>query len=201
MIKILLLFFTLLSLLSSTPLKQITINQQDFYITTESYDIYDSKGRVMKLYQERPTQDMKPLLSLTLEDTTGSCVNVRILNSTYEVNGSSITFYSLWDRRGDVYNAPYGARIQQYKVLKNHTISLISSKIYIETDIKNADLDSGMQYLFDTPKTEAEEALFQEYISEVSKLYKGEFVLGNEAKKLIRDVKEALQRKFQNSWK
>jgi len=55
--KIFLFFLMLIStLFSSSKLEHIAIGNQDFSIVTESYDIYDSKGEVMKLYKEERNQ-------------------------------------------------------------------------------------------------------------------------------------------------
>jgi hypothetical protein len=48
----LLMLFTASTLFGTAELKHITIKNQDFSIVTEAYDIYDSKGEVMKLWME-----------------------------------------------------------------------------------------------------------------------------------------------------
>ena len=198
--KLLLLLFTLTTLLLSTELKQITIGNQDFSIVTETYDIYNSKGKVMKLYKEEPDHNLTYVLGLTLKDNTGTCSIIKIQQGAYEINGTDIMLYSLWDKRGEIYDAPYGARITHYKMLEDHTVVKKSSYVYIETASKNYDEESAMKYLFTPPKTEQEKEALHEYVQEVEQRYEGTFVFDNEAKDLIREVKKALKRKMDRIW-
>jgi len=46
------------TLFASAKLEHVTIGNQDFSVVTESYDIYDSKGEVMKLYKEERNNDL-----------------------------------------------------------------------------------------------------------------------------------------------
>ncbi len=118
----------------------------------------------------------------------------------YEINGTTITLYSFWDRKGKVYDSPYGARIQFYEMLPNHTVVLKSSKVYIETARKSYDTESGMQYLFTPPKNNSEKEALQSYVKSVEKEYKGVFVYGDEAKTLLKEVHEAFRRKMKAKW-
>jgi len=119
---------------------------------------------------------------------------------SHEINGTGITLYSFWDRKGKAYDSPYGARIQRYEMLPNHTVVLKSSKVYIETARKNYDKESGMKYLFTSPKTNIQKEALQAYVKSVEKEYKGVFVYDNEAKKLIEEVHEAFRRKMKTKW-
>lgn len=199
--KILIPFFLVITqLLFSVELKHVTMGHQDFSIVTETYDIYGSKGEVMKLYKEERNNDLTFVLRLTLKDHTGSCADKGIQEGAYEINGTDITLYSFWDRRGKAYDAPYGARIAHYKMLDNHTVVKESSYIYIESERKNYNDESGMKYLFTAPKTEQQKEELRSYIEDVEREYKGNFVYGNEAKDLIEDVKKALNRKMKRIW-
>ncbi|MGC9351144.1 MAG: hypothetical protein ACP5D3_04085 [Sulfurovum sp.] len=123
-------------LMGEEKVTPLTLADHDFTIKTESYHIYDSKGRVMRLYQELPTKEVKQLFAFTLEDTTGACHEKSVEEGSYEVDGSVITFYTLWHRHGSA-DAPYGARIKRYTVDSGGRFKLLSSKIYIETERKN----------------------------------------------------------------
>jgi hypothetical protein len=138
---------------------------------------------------------------LILEDITGTCSDKSTQSGSYEINGTNITLYSFWDRKGKVYDSPYGARIQQYEMLPNHSVVLSSSKVYIETARKSYDPQSGMKYLFTTPKTKREKEALQVYIKSVEKEFKGIFVYDEEAKALIKEVQNALIRKMKAKWK
>jgi hypothetical protein len=188
------------TLFASAQLEHLTIENQDFSIVTEAYDIYDSKGEVMKLYTEEQNNDLTFVLSLILKDSTGSCSDKSVQEGTYEINGTDITLYSFWDRRGKAYSSPYGVRIQHYKMLPNHTVKRISSQVYIETERENYNAESGMQYLFNTPQNDIEKEALKDYIESVEKEYKGGFVYGEEAKRLMNEVQEAFSRKMKRKW-
>ena len=195
-----LLFFTFNILYATAQLEHVTLGNQDFSIVTESYDIYDSKGEVMKFYKEERNNDLTFVLSLILKDKTGSCADKSMQEGAYEINGTTITLYSFWDRKGKVYDSPYGARIQFYEMLPNHTVVLKSSRIYIETARKSYDTESGMQYLFTLPKNDNEKEALQSYVKAVEKEYKGVFVYGDEGKTLLKEVNDALRRKMKAKW-
>ena len=194
------LFFTVSILFATAKLEHVTLGNQDFSIVTEAYDIYDSKGEVMKFYKEERNNDLTFVLSLILKDKTGTCADKSMQEGAYEINGTSITLYSFWDRKGKVYDSPYGARIQHYVMLPNHTVVLKSSKVYIETARKSYDPESGMKYLFTPPKNNSEKEALQSYVRGVEKEYKGIFVFGEEAKNLLDEVHEAFRRSMKTKW-
>jgi hypothetical protein len=187
-------------LFATAQLEHVTLGNQDFSIVTEAYDIYDSKGEVMKLYKEERNNDLTFVLSLILEDKTGSCADQSMQEGAYEINGTTITLYSFWDRKGKMYDSPYGARIQHYEMLPDHTVVLRSSKLYIETAKRSYDTQSGLQYLFTSPKTKTQKEALQNYVKKVEKEYKGVFVHGEEAKRLLKEVHKALSRKMKAKW-
>lgn len=197
----LLTLLTFTTLFATAQLEHVTIKNQDFSIVTETYDIYDSKGEVMKLYKEERSNDLSFVLSLILKDRTGTCSDQSMQDGSYEINGTEITLYSFWDRKGKAYDSPYGARIQRYEMLPNHTVVLRSSKVYIETARRNYDKESGMKYLFTPPKNNTEIETLQTYVRSVEREYKGVFVYDDEAKKVIDDVQEALRRRMKAKWK
>ena len=199
--QLLLLIFTTTQLLLSATLEHISIGNQDFSMVTETYKMYDSKGEVMKLYKEERNNDLTFVLSLILKDATGSCSDKSIEEGAYEINGTQVILYSFWDRRGKAYDSPYGARIQRYELLPDHTLKLVSSRIYIETERQNYNDDSGMKYLFTAPQTEAQKEALKAYVASVERIYKSTFVYDEEAKKLMEEVQEALRRKTKSRWK
>lgn len=196
-----LILFAVSTLFSSANLEHLSIGNQDFSIVTESYKIYDSKGEVVKFYKEERNNDLTFIFSLILEDATGTCADKSIQSGSYEINGTNITLYSFWDRKGKVYDSPYGARIQHYEMLPDHTIVLKSSKLYIETARRSYDQESAMKYLFTSPQTASEKEALQRYIRSVEKEYKGTFVYEDEARALLNEVQEALRRKIRSKWK
>ena len=186
--------------LFAAQLQHITIGNQDFSLTTESYDIYDSKGDVLRFYREERNNDLTFIFSLILKDRTGTCSDQSMQDGSYEINGTEITLYSFWDRKGKSYDSPYGARIQRYKMLPDHTIKRISSKVYIETERENYDKESAMKYLFTAPKDDKEKEALKTYVKSVEKEYKGTFIYEDEAKKLIKEVEDAMTRKMKAIW-
>ena len=200
--KILLLLALILSFLfPKATIEHFTARNNDFTVITEDYEVYDSKGRVMKLYRDEQNYDLTNLLNFTLTDKTGTCGARSLEDGYFERQGDTITLYTMWDRQGRVYDVPYGARIMHYHIEKNGTLTLTSSKLYVETARKHFDRESGMQFLWEKPKNEEEEARFKAYIDSVEHKYKGKFVFGDEAKALIHEVKNALHRKIKSVWK
>lgn len=190
---------TLSLLLSKEGFNHLKLADQNFIMKIESYDIYDSKGKVLRLYKEVNNGEKKQLLSFTLNDTSGPCHEKSVEDGSYEIDGSTITFYTLWDRYGSA-EAPYGARIKTYSVDTHGELKLLSSKIYIETERKDDMKESAMQYLFKNPETKSEKKALQQYIENAERRFKGTFVFGEEAKLLIKEVNEALFRKSQKRW-
>ena len=190
----------LLCILTGAELKHITIGNQDFTLTTETYDIYDSKGEVLRLYREERNNNLTFVFSLVLKDRTGPCSAKSVEDGYYEINGTTVTLYSHWDRRGKAYDAPYGARIQVYKLKDNYDLVRTSSRLYIETQRAGYSENSGMKYLFKSPDTETEKSSLKTYINSVEHNYNGTFVYGDEAKKLIAEVESAMARKMKAMW-
>lgn len=117
----------------------------------------------------------------------------------YEINGSSITLYSSWKRTGNANDSPYGGRIQVFKV-NDKEIAKVSSQLYIETQRKNYNEESGMKYLFNPPTNEKQIEALHTYIKMVEQKFHGKFVQGDEAKRLLKEVKEAMMRKKRSRW-
>lgn len=190
----------LMALLCGAELKHIGMGNFDFSLLEDDYAVYDSKGKVMKLYREENNHNLTFMFSLILHDRTGSCSDGSMEEGSYEINGTTITLYSAWNRKGKAYDAPIGARIQVYELQPNATFKRTSSRLYIETQRKKQDKSSGMQYLFTAAKNKQEEKEFKAYISKVERTFNGTFVLGKEAKQLDEEVQEALARKMHALW-
>ncbi len=198
---LLLLALVLSSLFSKAIIEHFTVGYNDFTVITEDYEVYDSKGRVMKLYRDEQNYDLTNLFNFTLHDKTGTCGARSLEDGYFERKGNKITLYTLWNRQGRAYDVPYGARIMRYEVQRSGELKLLSSKLYVETARKSFDKESGMRFLWQTPKTNEEKAEFKAYIESVERKYKGTFVFGDEAKALINEVKAALNRKVKSVWK
>ena len=186
--------------LFSTEIKHVNIGNQDFMLTVEEYDVYDSKGEVLRVYKEKRNNDLVFMFSLILKDRTGACSAKSVEDGYYEVNDTSITLYSHWERRGKAYDAPSGARIQVYTIDENFNLTKTSSKLYVETERQNYNETSGMQYLFQKPQNEEEKKALKAYISSVERNYKGTFIFDEEAKKLMVEVEDAMSRKMKSIW-
>lgn len=195
-------FLLLLSIteLFSQKVEHTFINNQPFTIVKEHYNEYGIKGEFMRLYKGKEQNQSKKILTFTLSERDSSCKATESEEGSYEINGSVITLYSSWKRNKKAYDEPEGARVKIYKLLDNGSLKRLSSRVYIEMTKKDYDKDSGMKYIFNEPKTEAEKKALQTYIGKVEKEYDGKFVLKKEAKLVIKEVKEALHRKIQFIW-
>lgn len=101
-------FFLMLfsSYLLGASLEHITIRDYDFSIVTEKYDIYDSKGEVMKLYREERNNDLRFVFSFILKDATGTCSDKSMQQGSYTVNGNMIVLYTLWSEKAGYMTRP-----------------------------------------------------------------------------------------------
>ena len=191
----------LLGELFAQSMQEVTINHQKFQIVKESYDIYDSKGQFVRFFKVNKEKKLTPVLRLTLKDVTGGCSTRSLEDGAYEIKGNEIWLYSYFHRQGMAYLSPYGAQIVKYIVQTDGRLKKVKSELYIELTQKRHNKESGMEYLFNTPKNEKERALLNNYIKQVETNYKGKFLLGEEGKKLIEDVKNALTRQIKSRWK
>lgn len=186
--------------LFSAQLEHVNIGNQDFAFITERYDVYDSKGEILRVYKEERNNNLTFVCSLILKDRTGGCSDQSMEDGSYDINGTTLTLYSFWNRKGKAYDAPYGARIQVYQLQEDYNLKRISSQLYIETERQNYNPESGMQFLFSAPDNEREKDELKRYIDTVEHKYKGTFVFDKQAKELIHKVENALQRKAKNRW-
>jgi hypothetical protein len=185
---------------AQSNIEHFTLNGQDFTIITESYDDYESKGRVAKFYRDEHNYDLTYLFAVTLEDKTGTCGARSIENGIYEIGENNITVYTRWEREGKAYLAPKGYRILTYTVDTKGKLYRSNSAIYLESAHK-AYADEGMRYLFKKADTPEKKRALQAYIDTIQKRYKANFVIGeNDRKKLEQAVFKALQRKSKKRW-
>jgi len=150
--------FILLSITGvfASSIKSITIDNRPFTVVKEHYNEYGVKGDYITLYRGAEENRTSKLLNFVLSEVSGSCSDRSIEQGSYEVNGSTITLYTRWRRQGAVHDAPKGARVQVYQLLKNNTLKELSNRFYIETTTQGSDPESGMKYLFTPPKTKEE---------------------------------------------
>ena len=187
--------------LLSTEIQHVNIGNQDFMLTVEEYDVYGSKGEVLRVYKEKRNNDLIFMFSLILKDRTGACSDKSMEDGSYEINDTTITLYSFWDRRGKAYDAPYGARIQVYTLNENYDLVRKSSKLYIETERQNYNETSGMKYLFKKPQNDKEKNALTMYINSVENHFDGKFVFDDEGKKVLKDAEDAISQKIKAIWK
>lgn len=190
-----------MQLFANTSLKNININHHAFSFVEESFQEYSDKGVVIKIYDKNDTKLQNPLFSFILEDIQGGCSAKSIQKGSYKIEGSKILFYSHWSRQGKEFFSPYGARIMEYTVDEEGTFKNISTQLYIEEHKLEKDEKSGMQYLFEIPKIEAQKQLLKAYVSRVEKKYKGTFLFDQEAQALMEEVKKALKKQMKQRWR
>ncbi|HHD79830.1 MAG TPA: hypothetical protein ENK90_03260 [Epsilonproteobacteria bacterium] len=180
---------------------QVQIDGMTYTIVHESYNEYGDKGIEMKLYPKEVNSEALPLFSFTLENQSGSCGAKSTQNGVYEINGTTLTLYTHWDRSGREYDAPRGDRIQYYILDKNGTVTFQDGVLYIERQAKSYDKESGMQFLFKEAVTPAQKESLKRYVQKVEAIFGGKFVFGKKAKQLHEKVDKALTQKKQTRWK
>ena len=196
--KILMVFMFIIAQIWAGSLHDYTlINGQPFKIVEEPYDEYGDKGIMLKVYK---AMEKYPLLTLTFENKSGSCSSRTTQEGSYEIKEDTITFYSHWKRKGKAYDSPIGDRIQVFKVDEKGNIKQVSGRVYIEQHTKNSKNEDGMNYLFDTPKTQEGKALLKSYVGSVERIFEATFVFEKEADRLTEEVYWALQRKEHQRW-
>jgi hypothetical protein len=192
--------------LFSESWSSLKINQQEFMLYEEEYDEYDSEGKTITFYKKDKEKKEKnekksSLFSFVLNDATGGCNDKSIEKGVYDVNGTTLTFYTLWKRQGSVDDAPFGGRVKRYEVLKNGEVNLTSSLLYVETHTEDSDEGSGMLFLNTKPKSKEDKELLAEYVASVENYYRGKFVFGEESDMLIKKVRKAIRRHRKDAWK
>jgi len=181
--------------------EKLHIGTETFTVIHESYDEYGDKGITMKLYTSDSNTSGKPLLSLVLENQTGSCSQKSVEEGTYYVDGDTLRFYSHWSRYGKAYDSPIGDRVQVYKIDNNKMIHRVAGRVYIEKTKRYKDAPEGMKYLYKVPQTEKEREALYKYIRSIERIYGATFVQGEDAKKLADEVHTALVMKQKQRWK
>jgi len=199
--KLYIILLLLTTNLYSETWNSTTVNNQKLLLLNDDYDEYGSKGKTLSFYTESKDKNKTLLFSLILEDSTGGCNDKSLEYGTYEIDGSTITLYSLWKRVGSIDDAPYGARVQHYKLEDSGKVKLLSSKLYIEEHTKNSDPKSGMKFLFIPPKSKEDKVLFSKYIKSIERRFKGNFIFKEDANTLIKEVHSALRRSIKARWK
>jgi len=198
--KYFLLFLLTLLCLHAEETRKVLIEGKPYLFVTESYNEYGDKGITMKLYKKEQNLQGQAIFSFILENQSGSCAAKSTQDGAYDVNGTTLTLYSHWDRRGRAYDVPKGDRIQHYHIDSNGSVNFIDGMLYMETEAKNYDKQSPIQYLYHSPKSSEEEQKLQSYIQNVEHVFKGSFVRGIEATKLHRDVENAIMKKSKTRW-
>jgi hypothetical protein len=201
-IKLSILLFLLNTALYSGTWSNITINKQTLLLFHDDYDEYGSNGKTVTFYKKDKNKNKILLFSLILKDTTGGCNDKSIEEGTYEINGSTITLYSLWERVGSIEDAPYGGRVKRYQIVDGGgEVKLLSSQLYIESHTKDYSPDNGMRFLFISPTNIEEKKEFLSYLNQIEKFFKGTFIFEDNATKLIKEVNSALKRSIKAQWK
>ncbi len=177
--------------------ERIMIGTQELIFLQEAYDLYDSKGISGRFYREDAKEDLHHLLTLVLDDQTGSCSGKSIQKGTFKVKDDKLILYHLWDRKRSQKEAPFGASIEVYE-LYHDKLKRISNKIYIESHAFDKEDKSAMRHLFIPPQTPTQKAQLQAYKKEIEKQYQGEFVA---KEPLLSQVYQALKPKKQSVWK
>ncbi len=198
-----LLFFLIFGLtqLLSAEVEYLNITNQELIVIKDNYNLYKTKGRVVKFYHEESNKDLKFLKSFILDESSGGCSARAYQRGVYDINGSNITFYTKWSRSGKAYDLPQGVMIESYALKENGSLQKLSNQLYIESSQKGHDNDSGMKFLFNPPKNPTEEKHLAQYIRNVEAKYDGDFLQGEQAKQLQEQVEKALNQAVKKMWR
>ena len=164
------------------------INGIEFKIVTISID-EEEQTEFIELYRND-----KKILTHTLSKFEGDCSSENIELGSYELSGSKLIFYTYW-ASGDrmMHNIyPYGFRKQIYAVDNNGLVHLERSKLYIESYLDEKYIHKGLKYLRTKPKTPKEKKWLNDYIVKAAKMYKGDFVLGDNKDLLEQEVRKKI---------
>ena len=184
----------------SNTIEHFQIKGHGFTQLSEAYRLYDSKGTSMVLYHDEKNGDLRYLLTFVLHDKTGGCAYKSMEDGHLEREGDQLIFFTRWTRSGSAVDAPVGARIMRYTVEDNGTLKLLESKIYIEAHKRKKEDRSGMRYLFNMPQTSEEKEALESYVAQMQESFDGQFVFGEEAKRLKEQVAVALVPKKKSVW-
>ena len=197
MVKTILIIMSILGILHAE--QEVHIGTHTFTMMEEEYNEYGDKGVSMLLYAKDANRSKLPQFRFVLRYQSGSCDVKNMEEGNYVLEKESITTYSHWKRFTND-NAPIGNRMQVYKLDENGSFYVSSSKVYIEQTIRGDDADEGMKYLYEEVKTEQEKSLLDAYVASVERIFKADFVMGEEADALKREVLNALQLKYKTQW-
>ena len=195
--KNLAILLTLFTLTTFGQTKSVSIRDTKF--TFKTYFIDNENGDSIK--QLDIYRDKTKLLTHTISKSEGDCNSEAIELGSYEIQDTTIIFYSYWTRAGDAPVSPYGVRIQVYNISTLGALTKGKSEIYIETSRQGWSGNKGINYLFNQPKTEKEKTELNEYIAEVEKEFSAKFVYDETKNKLLKKVKTKLQRQIQEKTK
>jgi len=164
------------------------INHQNYILTKEDYREYGEKGRLLHFYHDKNLKT--PALTITLERSYGACGKKNYEDSSYKIEGSKLIYYSKWHGfsidgyRKMVYNfkknALHPTKESNILTLNNHS----DDATLLEKKVKNQN----------------EATRLATYIKSIQKRYDANFLLGDKAAMLAKEVEKARREAMQNSW-
>ncbi len=149
----------------------------------------------------------KQLLTHTILYNSGDHNSEELELGDYDVSDSTITFYSYWAWGGDAPIAPFGGRIQTYKIQPDGRLLFEKGEIYIEEGRAGFGgmIPEAVKFLNEeSPTTQAEKKEFAKYIKNVEDIYHAKFVYGAESNKLMKAVRNRLAKRideYTKNWK
>ena len=187
--KALYLLFIAVTFLYATQ-SEITISNQKYRISEDSYNEYGEKGSTLTLYS---ADSKTAVLSFTTYEKYGGCGKRNYKESIYDVDGESLTIYDKWS----------GYDISGYREMiyhfKDGKAKLISSKFYIiDKSMENGQKVKNM--LLKTSKDSKQEEILKHYINSIERAYKGEFLFKKDKDELIARVERAFEKSMKDRW-
>ena len=182
-------FFTLLLLVNFANAQNIkVINHQNYTLKKENYREYGDKGTLLHFYHDSSLTT--PALSITLQRSFGSCGEKTYEKSSYKIQDSKLIYYSKW----------HGFSMDGYRKMVYSFEKNASHAVQIENTLTLDDHSDASTLLHKKKKNEKESAQLEAYIKTIQSRYHAEFLLGDKAEILAREVEKALAQNMQKTW-
>jgi hypothetical protein len=134
------------------------------------------------------------LLAFCKKLSWGDCNSMGYEWGKYEIKKDTIILYSLYAHQGGTNGQPFGVRKQMY-IVKNKKVALFSNDIVLEEQYHsgNGSYIAGVEYIYKEPTNDTAKNDLELYVKTIEKAYGGKFILNNDGKKLIKEVRSRLK--------
>lgn len=160
-----------------------------FYTIQKHFTDDNLGGSFDSIYFYKANSKVK-LFSFCKKYQWGDCNSMGYEWGKYSVSNDTITCYSLYGWQGSGNSQPFGVRKIIYKLTENGAIQL-SNNMFLEHRFTTgvSEWIDGVRYILEKPTNKQQEEQLNTYVNHVEKKWGGTFVLHEEAKVLIKDVR------------